>query len=164
MAPVCPQCGREVSGLDREVTFGAPDEVFALTPDERVKRVVQPAKSFLLLDGDRCFLRVLLPVTLDVGQEFRFGVWIEVAQTDFKRVWTLWDDAAYATTAVDGNLSNTVPPWGTAVLGAACHAAARNTGDTLYIDKSSNLNLNRILATPWSTHECEQLIQRFWGE
>jgi hypothetical protein len=69
------------------VTFGFPDEVFGLTPVERRNRVAAPAKSFLLLDGERPFLRVLLPVRLDVGHEFRFGVWLEVHENDFKRAW-----------------------------------------------------------------------------
>ncbi|MGH7686783.1 MAG: DUF2199 domain-containing protein [Candidatus Dormibacteria bacterium] len=161
--PRCPDCGREVDGLDREVTFGVPDEVYALSPETRRARVVQTGKSFLLFDGERCFLRVLLPVTLDIGHEFRFGVWIEVSQADFKRAWSVWDDPAYLDLRVDGRLANAVPPWRDAVLGADCSARPRNQSDALFIDESSQPILEGILSTPWSTHECEQLIEAVWS-
>lgn len=164
VVPVCPQCRREVRGLDREVSFGLPDEVFALASDDRTKRVVQLGKSFVLLDGKRCFLRVLLPVNLDVPHEFRFGVWVEIDQKDFKRVWDVWDDPAYAGTSVEGWLANAVPLWGKSVLGAACHASARDAANALFIDRSSNQILSSILETPWPIHECQQLIQRVWGD
>ena len=161
---VCPDCGRKVSGLDREVTFGFPDEVFALSDDERVRRVAGFGKSFVTLDSDRFFLRVLLPVQLDIGREFRFGVWIEVSKREYKRIWDLWDEPEYSTVSVEGVLANAVPPWADAIGGAPCMAAARNATDALYLESSTQPALARVLTTPWAMHECEELISAVWGD
>jgi hypothetical protein len=75
----CPTCGEEVGGLGREVTFGHPDAIVALPEAERAERVTIAGKNFAQLDGKRFFIRVLLPVQLDIGHEYRFGVWIEVS-------------------------------------------------------------------------------------
>ena len=89
---------------------------------------------------------------------------MEIEREDFKRLWSIWDDAAYVHTSVRGFLKNAVPPWGTVLLGAPCRAAARNMKDTLYIEESSDAALARVLNTPWSTHECEQVVGNFWCE
>jgi hypothetical protein len=160
---VCPACGRNVSGLDREVTFGFPDEVFALSDEERVTRVTGFGKSFITLGSDRFFLRVLLPVQLDIGREFRFGVWIELSMHEYKRIWDLWDEPEYSAVSVEGVLANAVPPWADAIGGAPCKAATRNATDTLYIESSTQPALATVLTSPWATHECEELISSVWG-
>jgi hypothetical protein len=163
-AAVCPDCGREVNVLGRELTFGLPDEIFALSDKEQEQRVLRFGKTFVTLDADRFFLRVLLPVQLDVGHEFRFGVWIEVPRNDYKRVWDLWDETGYATVSVKGVLANAVPPWSDAISDAPCTAAARNATDALYIESSTHLALASVLTTPWAVHECEELIGAVWGD
>jgi hypothetical protein len=161
---VCPDCGRKVIGLDREVTFGFPDEVFVLSHEERGRRVASFGKSFVTLDSDRFFLRVLLPVQLDIGREFRFGVWIEVSKREYKRIWDLWDEPEYSTVSVEGVLANAVPPWADAIGGAPCRAAARNATDALYIESSTQPALAKVLVSAWPVHECEELITAVWGD
>lgn len=150
------------TGLEREVTFGLPDELFAIPNEQRSGRVFSDGKNFAHLDGKRFFLRVLLPVQLDIGHEYRFGVWLEVAESDAKRIWQTWDKPEYREAGVDGVLANVVPPWGDRLLGAPCHASARNQSDVMFIEASANPALATVLSTPWPVHECEQLIQRVW--
>lgn len=163
MASICPTCGKEVSGLDREVSFGLPDELFAIPEDLRDGHVFSDGKNFAHLDGKRFFMRVLLPVPLDIGHEYRFGVWMEVSEKDAQRVWQMWNEPGYVEAEVDGTLANAVPPWGARLLEAPCHASARNQNDVMFIDDSRNAELATILSTPWPVHECEQLIKKVWG-
>ena len=160
---VCPACGRNVSGLDREVTFGFPDEVFALSEEERIKRVAGFGKSFVTLDSDRFFLRVLLPVQLDIGREFRFGVWIEVSMHEYKRIGISGTSPSTAPPRLRACSRNAVPPWADAIGGAPCKAATRNATDALYIESSTQPALARVLTSPWAVHECEELISAVWG-
>lgn len=162
MAVRCPTCGKDVSGLEREITFGLPDELFAIPEGDRPGRVSSDGKNFAHLDGERFFLRVLLPVQLDIGHEYRFGVWLEVAEGDLKRIWQIWNTPQYREAAVEGVLANAVPPWGDRLVGAACHAAPRNQNDVFYIDASTSPGLAKVLSTPWPVHECEEVIQEVW--
>jgi hypothetical protein len=145
------------------VTFGHPDAIVALPEAERAERVTMAGRNFAQLDGKRFFIRVLLPVQLDIGHEYRFGVWIEVSEGDCKHVWKIWDTPDYAEAEVEGMLANIVPPWGDRLAGAACHASARNRDDVLYIDRSTHRELEQVLTTPWPVHECRQLIEEVWG-
>ncbi len=159
---VCPDCGCEVSGLEREVTFGLPDELFALSKRDQARRLIRFGKSFVTLDSDRFFLRVLLPVQLDIRRECRFGVWMELSEHAYKKIRALWDEPEYASASVDGVLANAVPPWGDVIYGAPCSAAARNATDAMFIASSTQPILARVLTEPWAVHECEQLIAECW--
>lgn len=159
----CPHCGKDVAGLEREITLGMPDEIYDLPGDERRRRLKVGGKSFQVLDDSRYFVRVLLPVPLDIGKEFRFGVWLEASEADFHRLHAVWDDAAYLDTTLDGTLANAVPPWGGSILGARCRASARRQEAALYIDSSTDVTLARVLTQPWNVHECEALIAQVWG-
>jgi hypothetical protein len=144
--------------------MGIPDAILAIPPEERTGRVKSSGKSFIALDAERFFLRVLLPVRLDNGHEYHFGVWLELDFDDFEHVYRAWDEPAYLDIAVEGELANAVPPWGATVLGARCHAAARARDDALYIDSSEHPVLDSILSIPWPVSECERLIALVWAD
>lgn len=160
----CPCCGKDVWGLDREITLAMPDDLFDLSSEARRSRVRMWGKSFMALDGARHFVRVLLPVPLSVGHEYRFGVWLEVADSDFHGLLDVWDEPAYLETSLEGVLANAVPPWGPRIVGAPCHASARGYDDALFIDRSSDPSLGQVLSQPWEVHECEALIAEVWGQ
>jgi hypothetical protein len=159
----CPCCGKDITGVQREITMRTPDDVVELSDDERRRRVKVGGKSFQVLDDSRYFVRVLLPVPLDIGHEYRFGVWLEVAERDFEHLLAVWDDPSYLDTELDGMLANGVPPWGASILGAPCRASARRQEDALYIESSTDPALSRVLTHPWVVHECEALIAEVWG-
>lgn len=48
--------------------------------------------SFACLDGERFFVRCLLPVTVEGYGAWCVGVWIEVSKADYTHVRAVWDD------------------------------------------------------------------------
>jgi hypothetical protein len=140
-----------------------PEPVRAIPPDERQKRISMAGTAFLWLDTGKFFIRALLPVRLSDGHEFHFGVWLEIPEETFKQLWTRWELPEYATMRFDATLANSVPPWNEAIFDAPCVAAVRERDQLPYVESSSQAQLARVLDTPWSRDECEQLLDQVWG-
>jgi hypothetical protein len=95
MRVLCKECDEEHDLEDVEPRFGLPDEVFALTNEERARRV-QGGMDWCVLssaDGDeaRFFLRALVPFTV-AGRErpFHWCVWVELGDAAFAEVREVW--------------------------------------------------------------------------
>jgi hypothetical protein len=157
----CPCCGKQTELLGREVRFNYPDVVAALSVDQRAARFLQAGTAFASLD-DQCFLRVLLPVRLDIGHVYRFGVWLSVDTETARKVWTVWDTDEYKTLTFSGRLANSVPPWGEILLGAPCQARVFAQASLPEIVESTFEPLQDILKSPWPLSECKHLIDQVW--
>lgn len=106
--------------------FGLPDEVFALTPEERANRLRGLDKVFVL-DRARGFVRTLLPITLDHGS-LTLGVWLEIAAHQATEAIRTWESPDYLDLLLDGVVANEVKSWGSELLGA--HGSARPQAQT----------------------------------
>lgn len=94
--PLCAECGQEHPPEDLELAFRRPDVVAALSAEEREARV-QENLDLCVLDGARFFIRALLPLPV-TGREqpYHVGLWVEVSQQAFERVYLLWNEATQA--------------------------------------------------------------------
>ncbi len=89
---ICAECGHEHPLDELELTFRLPDVVAALQPEERETRV-QENKDLCVLDGKRFFVRALLPLPVAEREHpYNVGLWVEVSQQAFERVYELWDE------------------------------------------------------------------------
>jgi hypothetical protein len=94
--PICAECGHEHPLEELELTFRRPDVVAALQVEEREARV-QENKDLCVLDGKRFFIRALLPLpVVEREHPCNVGLWVEVSQQIFERVYEMWDDANQA--------------------------------------------------------------------
>lgn len=163
---ICPTCGKEPTGIEREIRLKFPqpivDAVGTNPESERVN--IAPGEDFIQFDNKHFFVRVLLPVMLDIGHEFRFGVWLAVSEKDAKSLWHTWDTPAYANISIAGHLANLVPPWNAAIYEAACVATVRDTHSVPFITSSPDGALSKVLTVPWSTHEYEAVIESVWNK
>jgi hypothetical protein len=87
----CPTCGEEHKLLDP--IFRRPDAVVTLSEAERKSRVKENDDLCVIRaqdaePADRYFVRCLLPVRLlDATSGINWGIWAEVAEADFRRIW-----------------------------------------------------------------------------
>lgn len=90
--PICAECGHEHPHENLELTFRRPDAVVELSAEERDARV-QENNDLCVLDGRRFFIRALLPLPVaDRELPYNVGLWAEVSQKSFERVYELWND------------------------------------------------------------------------
>jgi hypothetical protein len=108
--PICTDCGREHPRDSLELTFRRPDVISELEMEEREARI-QENSELCVLDGTRFFIRALLPLrVLGRVQPYNIGLWVEVSQRDFERVYELWGDEEQASEpAFQGKVANDIP-------------------------------------------------------
>ncbi|WP_295752410.1 DUF2199 domain-containing protein [Undibacterium sp.] len=106
----CSCCGKLVPASNIELSFRRPDEIAALEePDinERCKF----NDDIYVLDEQRFFIRCTLPLPVhESADHYAIGAWAEIGQTDFTRIWDLWEDENQSNLpAICGTLANKVP-------------------------------------------------------
>ena len=155
----CAFCGETILGAIQDYAYTWPDRVFALPPDERASRTWRSSEAnpdFVVLDSTAFFVRGLLPIPLGAGEEFRYGVWLEVSQTDFQRILEAWnDDEAYTKLRFRAALANGIAPWGEPALGAAVDVGTRDAGTRPCVTRADDAWLAELLRSGWdrSTYE-----------
>ena len=88
---ICSKCGVEHPLEEMELTFKRPDEAAKLSQDERT-RLVQENNDLCIIEGKRFFIRAVLPLPVPSREEpYCIGLWVEVTQAAFERVYELWD-------------------------------------------------------------------------
>lgn len=98
-------CGDAASPLEH--SFHSPEVIFELG-EEKAGRV-ELGRSFAELDGERFFVRCLLPVPVEGYGHWCLGVWVELAKPAYDEVRAAWDDApAYERLQVSGVIANDV--------------------------------------------------------
>jgi hypothetical protein len=105
-----------------------PEAVVQLSDTER--SAVQQNSDICIIRGQRFFLRATLPLPVpERDDDFQIGIWVELAQLDFERIYELWDDpqqSAQPPFAV--TLGNSIPTLSeTLGLGAELHLVSPQT-------------------------------------
>lgn len=146
----CSTCGAAIPGLPLDFAYSLPDCVFALPPEERSSRC---SADFAEL-GERRFVRGLLPVPVGGGEEFRYGIWLEVDEGTFQRVRRAWNDpVTYRTLTFTSRLANAVEPFGLATLGVEVEVATRGENARPFVVGSRAEWLERLVTEGWTRQE-----------
>ncbi|WP_251024606.1 DUF2199 domain-containing protein [Arthrobacter sp. ISL-65] len=148
----CGLCGQRVSGHDRDVRFRLPDPVLNSPEQHRAEDSwlsdPDPNKATLMqIQGISPFVRALLPVKLECGYEFRFGVWIAIHPDDLQFACRVWNAPEYSDLKLTGYLANRIEPWG--LFAAPVKLAVLNPGHTPYCVASPNEELHGVLTKEW---------------
>lgn len=146
----CGTCGAAIAGLPLDFAYSLPDCVFEQPPSARSPRC---NADFAEL-GDRKFVRALLPVPVEGGEEFRYGVWLEVDQDTFSRVVHAWNDpATYPSLAFGGVVANAIEPYGAKTVGLKVGAATRSQNARPFVIRADVEWLGGLLTDGWSRSE-----------
>ena len=153
----CGTCGKATTRL---LDFGCqlPDCIWEQAESERSSR---NGSDFAEL-GSRRFVRGLLPVKLADGEEFRYGVWLEVTRAVFEEVVRVWNDEdrdprlRFAAT-----LANALPPWGTDILGVAVEVGVRDQGSRPFVVAAGASWLQTLIERGWTAAEYDAAVASF---
>jgi hypothetical protein len=100
----CPSCSQLHAGFPAPA-FAMPDEIFALSSDERDERCDGTPDACQL--DDRFFLRCVLEMTLrDCDEHFEFGPWVEVAKVDLMRYAACEEQGVAMNSPIIGTVAN----------------------------------------------------------
>ncbi|WP_412894105.1 DUF2199 domain-containing protein [Arthrobacter phoenicis] len=113
----CQVCGQSLAAHDRDVRFRLPEPVLSSPEQHRAEGSwlsdAEPAKATLMqIPNLSPFVRALLPIKLQGGHEFRFGVWIAIHPNDLQRACKVWNAPEYSDLRLTGYLANRIQPWG----------------------------------------------------
>jgi hypothetical protein len=148
----CEMCGRKAAAHDRDVRFRLPDPVLKSPEQHRAEdswlSEPDPSKATLMqIPNIGPFVRALLPVKLEGGHEFRFGVWVAIHPDDLQHACRVWNQPEYSDLKLTGYLANSIEPWG--LLAAPVNLAVLNPEHTPYCVSSPNEDLNDVVTKEW---------------
>jgi hypothetical protein len=149
------QCGSIAVPLEKN--FRMPDDVFALG-DERQTRA-ELRGDFASLDGERFFVRCLLPLLIEGYGSWRIGMWVEVSKPDYQRVREAWNvPEQYSALQFSGTIANNVKadldlPIG---LGVDVELHVPNPKGVPMVKASGEGTLTAVLSKEWSKTEFEE--------
>ena len=153
-ACACSECGEEAPLLD--FAYQLPDCIWAQPPKERSRSNTDFAEM-----GARRFIRGLLPVKLEDGEEFRYGVWLEVDAATYKHARKVWnDEARYMGLRFNGTVANAAPPWGEKLLGVEVEVAPREATGRPFVTATKVPWLNEVLRSGWTDDEYAALAEQ----
>ena len=106
----CSHCGEDLAEHATDIAIGLPDPIFDLSSSERESRCFT-SEDLCSLDGERFFIRGVVPIPLDEapGHHFGLGLWAEVPRRHFERYVELYDEDASAEPIFQGILANRIP-------------------------------------------------------
>lgn len=105
----CSCCDKMLPANQMELTFGLPDEIFALPEQEKEVRT-EGSTDLYVLDGNRFFVRGLIPLPIENREDYCLGAWAEVSEKDFDRIEELWDvDVRAEEPRINATLANAFP-------------------------------------------------------
>ncbi|WP_260117361.1 DUF2199 domain-containing protein [Pseudoduganella rivuli] len=107
---ICSKCGEEHLLEEMELTFRRPDDAAKLSPEER-SRLLQENNDLCVIEGKRFFIRGLLPLSVESREHpYCIGLWVEVPQSSFERIYDLWDsDEQLNEPPFEARLANEIP-------------------------------------------------------
>jgi hypothetical protein len=138
-----------------ELTFRRPDDVVRLSADERA-RLVKESDDVCVIEGKRFFIRALLPLPVEAREiPYCIGLWVEVTQATFERVYELWNSEEQVhEPPFAARIANEIP---TASGSLELHAEMRLTGPAtrpdvflrpsqhqLYIEQARGIDEHRV--------------------
>ncbi len=104
---VCGTCGNRHDGMIRDIAYRLPDDVAAIPKDERAARA-RFNTDLCDMDG-RFFIRCLLQVPFRWSDNyFGWGVWVEVAEADFRAYLAIYDADGSNEPRRPGRLANRI--------------------------------------------------------
>jgi len=88
----CPCCDKMVPAYDMELSYRLPDAIASMDTDE-IKKKCQSSKDYVVCEDEYYYLRCILPLPVqDTGKDYSIGVWAQVSEKSFIRIWELWED------------------------------------------------------------------------
>lgn len=107
---ICSKCDEEHPLEEMELTFRRPDDVAKLSTEER-SRLLQENNDLCVIEGKRFFIRGLLPLPVELREHpYCIGLWVEVPQSSFERIYDLWDsDEQLNEPPFDARIANEIP-------------------------------------------------------
>lgn len=148
----CAMCGQATAAHNRDVRFRLPDPVLESPEQHRTGDSwlsdPDPNKATLMqIPNISPFVRALLPIKLEGGYEFRFGVWIAIHPDDLQHACRVWNAPEYCDLKLTGYLANRIEPWG--LFAVPVNLAVLNQDQTPYCVSSSDEQLNEVLTKEW---------------
>jgi hypothetical protein len=85
-------------------------DVASLAQDER-DRTVQENNDLSIIEGKRFFIRGVLPIKVESREHvYNIGLWVELTQADFERIYELWEDPVQnKESPFDARIANSIP-------------------------------------------------------
>ncbi|HYJ78052.1 MAG TPA: DUF2199 domain-containing protein [Longimicrobiaceae bacterium] len=152
---LCAKCGEDHPLEEMQLTFKRPDDAASLSPDER-KEFLQENSDLCIIKGERFFIRAVLPLPVDSRADpYRIGLWVEVNQSHFERVYELWDsEAQLSEPPIPAIVANDIP----ITPGALGHPAElrlsgpsfrpnvilKPSAHPIYTEQSTGIDVHRI--------------------
>ena len=106
----CPCCDRLVPANDIELTFRKPDDIASMEEYE-IEENCKYNDDIYICEESYFYIRCTLPLPVhDKGQDYSLGVWVQISEKSFNRVWELWEDENQSSEPpMRGLLANDVP-------------------------------------------------------
>lgn len=106
----CPTCDKWHEGLP-EIFYDRPTYAHEVPENERESRV-RLGSDLCIVDNEHFFIRVTLPLTIrDIGEEWSWGVWSTLSQTNFERYVQHYNEDISSWEPMFGYLSNRLPDY-----------------------------------------------------
>jgi hypothetical protein len=107
---ICSKCGEDHPMEEMELTFRRPDDAAKLSAEDRA-RLLQENADLCIIEGKRFFIRGVLPLPVESrNSPYCIGLWVEVSQTTFERVYALWEsDDQLKEPPFAANIANEIP-------------------------------------------------------
>ena len=107
---LCSVYGKEHPAEAMELSYRRPDETAALSDRER-SELVQESADLSILKGERFFVRAVLPLPVQaLVRPYNIGLWVEVLQPAFERIYALWNEPTQATEPLfEARIANDLP-------------------------------------------------------
>jgi hypothetical protein len=152
---ICSKCGEDHPLEEMELTFRRPDDVVSLSQGDR-KRFLQENNDLCIIEGKRFFIRGVLPIPVESRKlPYNIGLWVEVSQATFERVYALWEsEEQLSEPPFPASIANEIPI-SPASLGheAELHLAGPTTRPNvflkssvhpLYAEQSRGIDVHRV--------------------
>lgn len=152
---LCAKCGEDHPLEEMELTFRRPDDAAALSPEER-QALLQESSDLCIIKGERFFIRAVLPLPVgDREEPYRIGLWVEVSQPHFERVYDLWEsEDQLSEPPIPAIVANDIP----ITAGALGHPAElrlsgpdirpsvflKPSAQPIYLEQSQGIDVHRI--------------------
>lgn len=163
----CKSCGKEHDSLP-EPAYQRPDDVWALSPEERAKRV-SGGNDLCSLRGDasggkeRFFLRGVVPIQVpELDDTWAIGIWVEVSESDFHRYRELFSVNAASEPRFPGVIANAAKGFAD-VLGAwvSVQLGSETQRPTFWFPPKSECSLGRLQQAGITLEEIHALLGQF---
>lgn len=149
------RCRSGDTAVPLEAGFREPDDVFAVPKEERAVRV-EAAKGLATLDGERFFVRCLLPIHVEKYENWHVGLWVEVSADAYGQTSDRWDLPSYVGHSFRGILANAFPLLGL-TTGNAVEARAVSQTELPHIVGADDAQLSSLLKRELPVDEFERL-------